>query len=244
MGKVRLDKYLADRKEGARSKVKEQIKRGHIRVNGIVVTKSEYKLDPEQDLVTVDGRQIEYVEFEYIMLHKPAGVVTATSDKRDKTVMDLLTDTKCKDLFPVGRLDKDTEGLLLITNDGPLSHQLLSPKKHVDKTYYAKIKGQVTKDDQEAFGEGVRIGREEITRPARLKILTSGEESEIELTLQEGKFHQVKRMFEAVGKRVLYLKRLSMGSLKLDEGLEKGSFRYLTKEEIQKLKGESVEDVK
>lgn len=244
MGKVRLDKYLADRKEGARSKVKEQIKRGHIRVNGIVVTKSEYKLDPEQDLVTVDGRQIEYVEFEYIMLHKPAGVVTATSDKRDKTVMDLLTDTKCKDLFPVGRLDKDTEGLLLITNDGPLSHQLLSPKKHVDKTYYAKIKGQVTKDDQEAFGEGVRIGREEITRPARLKILTSGEESEIELTLQEGKFHQVKRMFETVGKQVLYLKRLSMGSLKLDEGLEKGSFRYLTKEEIQKLKGESVEDVK
>lgn len=244
MGKVRLDKYLADRKEGARSEVKEQIKRGHIRVNGIVITKSEYKLDPEQDLVTVDGRQIEYVEFEYIMLHKPAGVVTATSDKRDKTVMDLLTDTKCKDLFPVGRLDKDTEGLLLITNDGPLSHRLLSPKKHIDKTYYAQIKGRVTKDDQEAFVEGVRIGREEVTRPARLKILTSGEESEIELTLQEGKFHQVKRMFEAVGKQVLYLKRISMGSLKLDEGLEKGSFRYLTKEEIQKLKGENVEDVK
>lgn len=244
MGKVRLDKYLADRKEGARSEVKEQIRRGHIRVNGIVITKSEYKLDPEQDLVTVDGRQIEYVEFEYIMLHKPAGVVTATSDKRDKTVMDLLTDTKCKDLFPVGRLDKDTEGLLLITNDGPLSHRLLSPKKHIDKTYYAQIKGRVTKDDQEAFVEGVRIGREEVTRPARLKILTSGEESEIELTLQEGKFHQVKRMFEAVGKQVLYLKRISMGSLKLDEGLEKGSFRYLTKEEIQKLKGENVEDVK
>lgn len=244
MGKVRLDKYLADQREGARSEVKEQIRRGHISVNGIVIRKSEYKVDPEQDVVAVDGRQLEYMEFEYIMLHKPAGVVTAVSDKRDKTVMDLLMDTRCKNLFPVGRLDKDTEGLLLITNDGPLSHQLLSPKKHVDKTYYARIKGRVTKEDQEAFLEGVRIGREEVTLPARLNILTSDEVSEIELTLQEGKFHQVKRMFEAVGKKVLYLKRLSMGSLWLDEELEKGSFRHLTKEEIRELKGENVKDVK
>jgi 16S rRNA pseudouridine516 synthase len=170
------------------------------------------------------------------MLYKPAGVVSATRDKVSRTVLDLITDRQRKDLFPVGRLDKDTEGLLLITNDGELAHQLLSPRKHVDKVYYAKVKGKVTGEDTEAFLEGVMIEEDYRTLPAKLTILVSDAVSEVELTIQEGRFHQVKRMFEAVGKEVIYLKRLSMGSLRLDEGLKPGEYRELTKEEIALLK--------
>ena len=169
------------------------------------------------------------------MLHKPSGVVSATKDKKEKTVLDLIEGQKRKDLFPVGRLDKDTEGLLLITNDGTLAHRLLAPGKHVDKVYYAKIDGKVTKEDVIRFSEGVDIGDEDLTLPAKLEILTSAEESQILLTIQEGRFHQVKRMFESVGKKVTYLKRMSMGSLILDENLKKGEYRPLTKEEIEKL---------
>ena len=171
-----------------------------------------------------------------LVLNKPAGVVSATEDPRDKTVIDLIEDRRRKDLFPAGRLDKDTEGLLLITNDGALAHDLLSPKKHVDKKYYAKIEGTVTEEDVELFGKGVDIGEKRVTLPAVLTILSSGEESEITLTIREGKFHQVKRMFEAVGKKVTYLKRLSMGSLVLDEKLLPGEYRKLTEQELTQLK--------
>ena len=172
------------------------------------------------------------------MLNKPRVGVSATEDRRDTTVIDLIKDKKRKDLFPVGRLDKDTEGLLLITNDGDLAHRLLAPKKHVDKVYYAKIDGKVTEEDVKRFAEGIDIGaeEEEMTRPAKLDIMKSAEESEIRLTIHEGKFHQVKRMFLAVGKEVTYLKRERMGPLCLDENLKPGEYRLLTEEEIENVR--------
>lgn len=233
--KLRLDKYLAEMNLGTRSEVKKLITKGQIQVNGAIVKKPELKLDPTSDRVQYQGREITYVIYEYYMLNKPSGVISATEDKRDTTVIDLIESRQRKDLFPVGRLDKDTEGLLLITNDGALAHRLLSPKKHVDKTYYAKISGEVTKEDIETFEKGVCIGEEKLTLPAKLVILKSDAESEIELTIQEGRFHQVKRMFQAVGKEVVYLKRLSMGSLSLDPSLKPGEYRKLTKEEMEQL---------
>lgn len=232
---IRLDKYLADMSVGTRSEVKKLIRQGKVLIDGSIVKNPETKIDIEKQTVLCNGNPVAYETFEYYMLNKPAGVVSATSDARDKTVIDLISDKKRKDLFPVGRLDKDTEGLLLITNDGELAHQLLSPKKHVDKVYFAKVEGIVTEEDREAFAKGVSIGEDELTRPAKLEILISDEISEIELTIQEGKFHQVKRMFEAVNKKVIYLKRLSMGSLKLDEKLALGEYRTLTKEELENL---------
>jgi len=181
------------------------------------------------------GNPIGYEAFEYYMLHKPAGVISATTDVKDKTVVDLISDKKRKDLFPVGRLDKDTEGLLLITNDGELAHRLLSPKKHVDKVYYARIDGIVTQEDVEAFRLGVSIGQGEVAKPAVLEILSADAISEIKVTIQEGKFHQVKRMFHTIGKEVLYLKRLSMGKLVLDDSLPLGAYRKLTREELEEL---------
>ena len=232
---IRLDKYLADMGKGTRSEVKKAISKGLVRVNGTVVRKPETKLDIEKDQVLYEGESVGYAQFEYYMLNKPAGVISATEDKHERTVVDLIEDKKRKDLFPVGRLDKDTEGLLLISNDGELAHRLLSPSKHVDKVYYAKIDGVVTEADVEAFQTGTDIGEEKLTRPAKLQILNSGEMSEIELTIREGKFHQVKRMFHAVGKEVVYLKRLQMGSLMLDENLKAGEYRELTEQEITEL---------
>ena len=169
------------------------------------------------------------------MLNKPAGVVSATLDSRETTVLELIKDSRRDGLFPVGRLDKDTEGLLLITNNGELAHHLLSPKRHVDKVYFVRVRGQVTKDDEERFAKGLDIGDEKKTLPADLRILNCGEISEAEIIIREGRFHQVKRMFSAVGKEVLYLKRLSMGTLKLDERLAPGQYRRLTEEEVEKL---------
>lgn len=232
---IRLDKYLADMGAGTRSEVKKAIRCGRVCVDGETVKKPETKVDADTQTVTYDGRNIQYQEKVYYMLHKPAGVVSATRDNKEKTVLDLIDGQKRKDLFPVGRLDKDTEGLLLITNDGDLSHRLLSPSKHVDKVYYARIEGRVTEEDGLAFKEGVDIGDDTPTKSAHLEIIRSSEESEILLTIQEGRFHQVKRMFEAVGKKVTYLKRLSMGSLTLDETLHKGEYRSLTEEELEKL---------
>lgn len=233
--KLRLDKYLAEMNLGTRSEVKKLITKGQIQVNRTIVKKPEFKLDPISDRVQYQDREITYVTYEYYMLNKPSGVISATEDKRDTTVINLIESRQRKDLFPVGRLDKDTEGLLLITNDGALAHRLLSPKKHVDKTYYAKICGKVTKEDIEIFEKGICIGDEKLTLPAKLVILKSGAESEIELTIQEGRFHQVKRMFQAVGKEVVYLKRLSMGGLSLDPSLKPGEYRKLTKEEMEQL---------
>ena len=235
---MRLDKYLAEMGVGTRQEVKKQIRQGKAAVNGTVVKAADTKIDETCDEVTICGRKISYVSYEYYMLNKPAGVVSATEDRRDTTVIDLIKEKKRKDLFPVGRLDKDTEGLLLITNDGDLAHRLLAPKKHVDKVYYAKIDGMVTEEDVKRFAEGIDIGaeEEEMTRPAKLDIMKSAEESEIRLTIHEGKFHQVKRMFLAVGKEVTYLKRERMGTLCLDENLKPGEYRLLTEEEIENVR--------
>ena len=235
---MRLDKYLAEMGVGTRQEVKKQIRQGKDTVNGTVVKAADTKIDETCDEVTIGGLNISYVSYEYYMLNKPGGVVSATEDRRDTTVIDLIKDKKRKDLFPVGRLDKDTEGLLLITNDGDLAHRLLAPKKHVDKVYYAKIDGMVTEEDVKRFAEGIDIGaeEEEMTRPAKLDIMKSAEESEIRLTIHEGKFHQVKRMFLAVGKEVTYLKRERMGTLCLDENLKPGEYRLLTEEEIENVR--------
>ncbi len=232
---IRLDKYLADMGIGTRTEVKKLIRQGKVKIDALIVKSPEQKIDTATQKVFCEGEEIGYEEYEYYMLNKPAGYVSATTDAKDKTVLDLITDKKRKDLFPVGRLDKDTEGLLLITNDGDLAHRLLAPKKHVDKLYYANVEGVVTEEDVRVFAEGVNIGENEVTRPALLEILKSDEISEIHLTIQEGKFHQVKRMFEAVGKKVIYLKRISMGTLRLDEKLKLGEYRPLTEEELEHL---------
>lgn len=232
---LRLDKFLADVGIGTRTQVKQMIRKGQIQVNGTVIKKPEYKIDTQKDQVTASGEELSYQKYRYLMLHKPAGCVCATEDRKEKTVLSLVPEEYRKDLFPVGRLDKDTEGLLLLTNDGDLAHRLLAPKKHVDKTYYAKIEGQVTEQDVEAFREGIDIGDDKLTMPAVLEILHSSDISEIQVTIQEGRFHQIKRMFEAVGKKVLYLKRLTMGPLHLDPLLGPGEIRPLTEEEVKAL---------
>jgi len=232
---IRLDKYLADMQIGSRSEVKAYIRKGRVKVNNIVVSDPNLKVK-EGDSIFFDDNIVTYEKHSYYMLNKPAGVVSATRDNLSETVLDCIKDKKHKDLFPVGRLDKDTEGLLLITNDGELAHRLLSPKRHVDKVYYATVKGVVNDDDKEAFAKGVIIGDNYRTLPASLQIIASAEISEIKLTIHEGKFHQVKQMFEAVGKEVIYLKRLSMGSLILDPKLKTGEYRFLTEEEIARLK--------
>lgn len=240
MGKaVRLDKFLADSGAGTRTEVKKLIQKGMVLVNGEKAKKPELKVDPEKDVVEFCGERLgARPEFVYYLLHKPAGYVSATEDTREKTVLELVPKDGRRNLFPVGRLDKDTEGLLLITNDGALAHQLLAPKKHVDKVYYAKVHGWVTEDTVSQFAKGLNIGTdntEEWTRPAKLVIVQAGDDSEIRLTIQEGKFHQVKRMFQAVGMEVTYLKRESMGSLVLDETLKPGEYRELTTEELENL---------
>ena len=235
---IRLDKYLADMSIGTRQEVKKYIRQGRVKINEDIIKKPEYKIREDEDKITFDGAPVAYETFEYYMLNKPAGVISATEDKRDKTVLDLIKEKKRKDLFPVGRLDKDTEGLLLITNDGALAHRLLSPKKHVDKCYYAEISGGVTEDDVRVFKERINIGTQEEpewTMPAELKILEKGTVSRIRLTIREGKFHQVKRMFLAVGKEVVYLKRERMGALVLDEELTPGEYRKLTDSELKSI---------
>ncbi|EON71600.1 pseudouridine synthase [Lysinibacillus sphaericus] len=233
---MRLDKLLANMGYGSRKEVKQLLKQKAVSVDGTYVKDAAMHVDPEKQDVSVFGERVLYTEFVYYMMNKPPGVISATEDLRDETVIDLLEPLHQHfQPFPVGRLDKDTEGLLLLTNDGVLAHNLLSPKKHVPKVYYALIEGIVTEADGEAFARGVELDDGYITKPGKLVILKSAQQSEIELTIQEGKFHQVKRMFEAVGKHVTYLKRLSMGSLKLDESVELGAYRELTIEELASL---------
>lgn len=234
---MRLDKLLSNTGYGSRKEVRQLLKKGMIRVNGAVMKDPAQHVDPDSDAISLLGEEVVYKEFIYLMMHKPPGVLSATEDNRDQTVVDLLAgEDRHFEPFPVGRLDKDTEGLLLLTNDGKLAHNLLSPKKEVPKTYYAKVSGIVTEEDAEAFARGVILDDAYETKPGILHILHSAEESEIELTITEGKFHQVKRMFEAVGKKVVYLKRLTMGPLELDSDLELGEYRELTDEELQQLK--------
>lgn len=269
--KMRLDKMLGNLGYGTRSSIKLLIKQGAVTVNGALVKDHGLQINPNEDEVVLDGMTIQYRDTVYVLLHKPAGVISATEDKRDQTVIDLLDeDITVMSPFPVGRLDKDTEGLLLITNDGKLSHELLSPRKHVPKTYRALVAGQVRDTDIEEFKRGVTLDDDYVTMSAQLGVLASksGEGSPvvgeaqyadeltsavmlvpqeaeldpnvalswIELTIHEGKFHQVKRMFEAVGKKVLYLRRISMGPLKLDPALAPGEWRELTEEEVDSLR--------
>ncbi len=233
---MRLDKLLSNMGYGTRKEVKKLMKKGAVRVNAEPVKDAAFHVDTVKDEVTILGEKVIYKEFMYLMMNKPQEVLSATEDKRDQTVIDLLdAEYNIFEMFPVGRLDKDTEGFLLLTNDGKLAHNLLSPKKGVPKTYYAHIEGIVTEEDTKRFSEGVILDDGYETKPGQLRILKSADISEIELTITEGKYHQVKRMFEAVGKQVIYLKRLSMGPLSLDESLALGSYRELTEEELQQL---------
>ena len=232
---MRLDKFLCDTAGLTRTEAKNAVKKGQIAVNGQVQKAADFKVKETTDTVTFQGTPLSYAAFHYYILHKPAGVITATEDKKESTVMDILREEKVKNLFPVGRLDKDTEGLLLITDDGELAHNLLSPKKHVDKEYLVKVRDSISEDDCRKLSEGVDIGDEKPTAPAKVERVA---EKEILLTIREGRFHQVKRMLQAVGNEVLYLKRLSMGSLRLPKDLEKGAYRPLSEDEIYKIKGD------
>lgn len=230
---MRLDKYLSNMGKGSRSEVKKYLSRNRVRVNGQVVKKA-IAINPDMDEVELDGHVVKSEPYIYLMLNKPAGYITATRDQYHQTVMDLLGKTYGnRVLFPVGRLDKDTEGFLIITDDGDFNHRLMSPKKHVPKTYYAKIDGCPDEETILKFKEGIDIG--EICKPAHLQILEQGKTSEIELTITEGKYHQVKRMFEAVGMKVTYLKRIRIGRLDLDAELDYGAFRKMTPAELDLL---------
>lgn len=230
---LRLDKLLTDTGHWSRKEAKALIRKGEVSVNGAVVKQADAKISTENLSLQVGGQPVTWQKYTYIMLHKPAGILTATEDRRQPTVLDLLPEAlRRQGLSPVGRLDKDTEGLLLLTNDGRLTHQLLSPKYHVDKVYYARTEGTVDEADIQAFAEGMTLGDGTVCRSAGLKALGPGE---CLVTLREGKFHQVKRMLAARGKPVVYLKRLSMGTLILDKNLEKGAFRPLTEEELKEI---------
>lgn len=235
---IRLDKFLTDMGCGTRSVIKNLVRKGKVSVNGEIIKKPEIKINEDEDVVLLDGEEIRYNRYEYFMLNKPDGYVSATTDRNEKTVLDLLkAEDRRKDLFPVGRLDKDTEGLLVISNDGEMAHKILSPKNHIAKTYYVKVNGRIENEHIDTFEKGIDIGEKNITKPGILKIIKSGDISEAELTIYEGKFHQVKRMFEAVGMKVVYLKRIKMGTLGLDETLKPGEYRRLTLEETEQLKG-------
>ena len=283
---MRLDKFLADMGVGSRSDLKKAIRKSLVTVNGAVEKDPGAQVSAE-DHICFDGAEIRYAEQQYYMLHKPAGVLSASEDRRQTTVVDLINlndELVRKDLFPVGRLDKDTEGLLIITNDGPLAHQLLVPKHHIDKTYYAIVTGTITEDDQRAFTRGIRYDEKLTALPATLRVLSTGKTvadlrrelgftatserllrtrlagpafigaeepaditedslvSEVEITIQEGKFHQIKKMVKALpgGKEILYLRRITMGALRLDPNLAPGEFRKLRQDEIKILK-DSVE---
>ncbi len=233
----RVDKILSNFGFGSRKEIKQLVKNGQVKVDGVVIKDSAMHVNPKESVIEVAGEILKYRQFIYIMMNKPQGVISATYDNRLRTVIDILPDEfKCFNLFPVGRLDIDTEGLLLLTNDGQLAHELLSPKKHVPKRYYALIDGNVTEKDADAFWEGVVLDDGYKTLPSELFILKSGAFSEVEIVIYEGKFHQVKRMFEAVGKKVKYLKRIQMGELKLDETLNTGEVRELTEDEAKLVK--------
>ena len=274
---IRLDKYLSNMTGESRSIIKSEIKKGNVIVNGSTVLKAENKIDEIKDEVIYKGESVAYSKYAYYMFNKPAGCVSATKDNTCKTVIDYLKNEQVSGLFPVGRLDKDTEGLLIITNDGELAHKLLSPKKHVAKKYYARIKGNLPTNVEKRFEDGLDIGDEKKTLPARIEVLQNAKttestdkltgktdnmigktdnmtdvvisdrsdalpdegpalfDSEVYVVITEGRYHQVKRMFKAVGCEVTYLERKSMGGLELDDTLRRGEYRKLTAEEINTL---------
>ena len=230
---MRLDRYLCELNTGSRSQVREFIKKGLVSVNGQVVRSADCKIDEQKDQVLFQGKVLIYQKYVYYMLNKPRGVVSATQDNTAGTVVELLAAEGRKDLFPVGRLDKDTEGLLLLTNDGELAHRLLSPKKHVDKTYQVTVDHALGPEDIRRLEQGVDIGEDRPTLPAKAEILS---ENILLLTIQEGKYHQIKRMLQAVGNQVTALKRICFGGISLDEDLEPGAYRPLTPMEEKYLK--------
>ena len=235
---MRLDKFLVACAVGSRTEVKNFLKAGRVTVNGKKEKSAKLQIDEERDEILFDGQVLEYEEFVYYMMNKPKGVISATEDPKHRTVLDLLDDiAQSKEVFPVGRLDIDTHGLLLLTNDGQLAHALLSPKRHVDKTYQAQVKGIMAQEDVEIFADGIPL-KDFTCQPAKLEILSTDAEknqSQIRVTIAEGKFHQVKRMVAYCGKEVVDLQRLTMGTLVLDENLERGEWRRLTKEELENL---------
>ena len=233
MNMMRLDKFLSNMNIASRSQVKGILKAGRVRVNSKVETKGDAKIDPENDCIEFDGVRVFYELYRYFMLYKPAGCVSATKDRLSDTVLDILKDENTDGLFHVGRLDKDTEGLLLITNDGKLAHELLSPAKHVDKKYYVTLDKAIDDESIAKIEGGIDIGDDKPCLPCEIEKI---EENKVFITIREGRFHQVKRMFAAVGFTVTYLKRISMGAVALDENLKPGEYRRLTDEEVQSLK--------
>lgn len=232
----RLDKIIAATGKWSRREAKNLVREGRVLVDGAPAGSVEEKVDPSVSEILIDGEDLGYRVFTYVMIHKPAGVLSATEDSRQETVLDLLPpELRRLGLFPVGRLDKDTEGLLLLTNDGDLAHRLLSPRSHVDKVYYARLERPLCQTDVEAFAAGMTLADGTVCLPAELELLGNGAEARI--TLREGKFHQIKRMAAARGSAVVYLKRLSMGGLTLDESLGKGCCRLLTGAEIAQIGG-------
>ena len=237
MEKQRLDKIIASTGKWSRKEVKNLIRHGQVLVDGLPAAGPEEKADPEAAEIVVNGERLTYQRYPWIMQNKPAGYLSATEDGRGKTVLDLLAqELRRQGLFPVGRLDKDTEGLLLLTNEGGLAHDLLSPRHHVDKVYYARVAGHLTEEDCQAFAAGMTLNDGLVCQSAVLEILSAGEESEAHVTLREGKFHQVKRMLAYRGKPVLYLERVKMGNLTLDPDLPRGEYRFLTAEEVENLR--------
>ncbi|MGH4126301.1 MAG: pseudouridine synthase [Clostridium sp.] len=234
----RIDKILSNLGHGTRKEVKGLLKKGKVEIDGIIAKDSAMKIDPDKAIIKVSGEEIKYRKYIYLIMNKPAGVVSATVDNHDETVIDLLDEQYHSfKPFPIGRLDKDTVGLLLITNDGELNHKLIAPKNHVDKVYYAEINKFIDAKDISTFKNGVVIDDGYKCMPAILEVLNANENgSEVMVTIQEGKFHQVKRMFESVDKKVVFLRRISFGPLKLDENLSEGQYRELSEEEINSLK--------
>lgn len=235
--KLRIDKMLSNMGLGSRKQIKQDARNGYIKINDITEKDSSRIIDAGKDIVNYKGQTVKYVQYIYLMMNKPGGFVSATEDNYDRTVLDLLdNEDKVYSPFSVGRLDKDTEGLLLLTNDGQLAHNLLSPKNHVDKTYYAEVEEELTEEDVKAFEDGIILTNENYkTLPAKLEIIESGYPSTCYVTIKEGKFHQVKRMFNAIKNEVIYLKRISMGPIKLDENLSLGEYRHLTTNELSLL---------
>ena len=235
---MRLDKFLVACAVGSRTEVKNFLKSGRVTVNGKKEKSAKLQINEETDEICFDGQKLEYEEFVYYMMNKPQGVISATEDTKHKTILDLMDDyARAKEVFPVGRLDIDTHGLLLLTNDGKLAHALLSPKRHVDKTYLARINGVMTDADVETFAQGVPL-KDFTCHPAKLELVsvdTEKEESLVRVTIAEGKFHQVKRMVAYCGKEVVDLQRLTMGTLTLDDDLKRGVWRRLSKEELEGL---------
>ncbi len=227
---IRLDKILAHSGYGSRKEVKELIRKGFVMVNGEIITDDDFKVDEINDEITIADSTIKYEKNIYIMLNKPDGYISATYDNHDPIVLDLIEGYEKRNLFPVGRLDKDTVGLLLITNDGDLAHRMLSPKKHVDKTYYLKFEGELTLDKISKFQEGIILDDGYLCMPASYNRINNNEGI---LTIKEGKYHQVKRMLEALDCKVTYLKRISFGPITLDENLQEGEYRFLTDEELK-----------